>query len=69
MTILVDTNVLLDILTADPAWLPWSVAALQNARTSGPAIINPIICAEIAPAFDCEGPRLEQLNYWCGQLI
>lgn len=60
MTILADANVLLDILTADPVWLPWSVAALQDARTSGPVIINPIICAEIAPAFDCEWPRLDQ---------
>ncbi len=59
-TVLVDANVLLDILTADPTWLSWSSAELQKARASGPVIVNPIVCAEIAPAFDCDWQRLDR---------
>jgi len=60
MAVLVDANVLLDILTADPQWLAWSAAELGKARAAGPVIVNPIICAEIAPAFDFDWRRLEQ---------
>lgn len=59
-TVLVDANVLLDILTADPIWLSWSSAELQKARASGPVIVNAIVCAEIAPAFDFDWKRLDR---------
>ena len=49
--ILFDTNVLLDIATADPVWLPWSEREFRAAATQGPIPINPIIYAELAPAF------------------
>jgi predicted nucleic acid-binding protein len=49
--ILLDTNVLLDIATADPAWLPWSEKEFRAAATQGPILINPIIYAELAPAW------------------
>lgn len=58
-TVLVDANVLLDILTADPAWCQWSLNALQQARSSGPVVINPIVCAEIAPAFGFDWQKLD----------
>jgi hypothetical protein len=48
---LFDTNVLLDIATADPAWLAWSEAQFRAAAAQGPILINPIIYAELAPAF------------------
>lgn len=48
---LFDTNVLLDIATADPTWLSWSEAQLVAASSRGPVLINPIIYAELAPAF------------------
>ena len=48
---LFDTNVLLDIATADPVWLPWSEKQLRAAAARGPILINPIIYAEMAPAF------------------
>ena len=49
---LFDSNVLLDIATADPTWLPWSKAQLRRVIVSqGPILINPIIYAELAPAF------------------
>lgn len=48
---LFDTNVLLDIATADPTWLAWSEMQLRIAAANGPILINPIIYAELAPAF------------------
>ena len=48
---LFDTNVLLDIATADPVWLAWSENQLRQAAAQGPILINPIIYAELAPAF------------------
>lgn len=48
---LFDTNVLLDIATADPTWLSWSEAQFRTAAGQGPILINPIIYAELAPAF------------------
>ncbi len=49
--LLFDTNVLLDIATADVTWLAWSEAQLRAAAAQGPIMINPIIYAELAPAF------------------
>src|SRR5437764_5732814 len=49
--ILFDTNVLLDIATADPTWLAWSERQFRSAAAQGPILINPIIYAELAPAF------------------
>jgi predicted nucleic acid-binding protein len=48
---LFDTSVLLDIRTADAAWLQWSEEQLRRAAAAGPVLINPIIYAELAPAF------------------
>ncbi len=58
--VLVNANVLLDILTADPRWLEWSNSELRKAKARGAIAVNPIICAEIAPAFDCEWARLDK---------
>jgi predicted nucleic acid-binding protein len=49
---LFDTNVLLDLATADPTWLPWSREQFTAAAAQGPVFINPIIYAELAPAFN-----------------
>lgn len=51
-TTLVDSCVLIDVLTDDPTWANWSADALANARDSGELAINPIIYAEISAAFD-----------------
>lgn len=50
--ILVDTNVLLDVLTTDPRWLKWSLAALDAASLHGSLLINDVISAELAARFD-----------------
>ena len=48
---LVDSNVLLDVLTEDPTWLVWSTEALAVAADTGPLFINPIIYAEVSVRF------------------
>jgi len=49
--ILFDTNVLLDIATEDANWFGWSERQFRAAVAQGPILINPIIYAELAPAF------------------
>ncbi len=55
---LVDSNVLLDILTDDPTWSQWSGTALAAARDAGTLVINPIIYAEVSVRFT----RMEDLD-------
>jgi predicted nucleic acid-binding protein len=55
--ILFDTNVLLDIATADAIWLGWSEGQFRAAAAQGPILINPIIYAELAHA-EAEGLTL-----------
>lgn len=47
--VLVDTNVLLDVATADPVWFPWSSKQLAILIDAREAAINPVIYAELAP--------------------
>ena len=37
---LVDTNVILDLVTNDPEWSGWSIAQLEEAALKGPLCIN-----------------------------
>jgi predicted nucleic acid-binding protein len=46
--IMVDTNVLLDLLTEDPAWEPRSARAIAAAADTATLVINPIIYAEMS---------------------
>lgn len=46
--ILVDTNVLLDVVTDDPVWSEWSRAQLIAARGSDELAINDVIFAELS---------------------
>jgi predicted nucleic acid-binding protein len=55
---LVDSNVLLDVLTGDPQWSGWSASALAAAGGQGPLAINPIIYAEVSTYF----VRIEDLE-------
>ena len=55
---LVDSSVILDIVTDDPAWAPWSADALIEARDNGALVINPIVYAEVSAGFD----RIEDLD-------
>ncbi|HET7386631.1 MAG TPA: type II toxin-antitoxin system VapC family toxin [Nocardioidaceae bacterium] len=49
---LVDANVLLDVLTDDQRWAPWSAQALAQAADAGILVINPIVYAEVSTGFD-----------------
>lgn len=55
---LVDTNVLLDVLTEDPAWQTWSSTALASAFETGTVFVNPLIYAEVSIRFS----RIEELD-------
>jgi predicted nucleic acid-binding protein len=45
---LIDSNVLLDLMTDDKRWADWSQAQLEQAASAGPLIINNVIYAEIS---------------------
>ena len=49
---LVDSIVILDLLTDDADWADWSAAALERSATAGRLVINPIIYAEVSIGFD-----------------
>jgi predicted nucleic acid-binding protein len=55
---LVDSNVLLDVATEDPAWFAWSAEALARAADDGPLVINAIVYAEVSIGF----PTIEELD-------
>jgi predicted nucleic acid-binding protein len=55
---LVDSNVILDVLTEDPEWAEWSAAALAAQADAGPLVVNPLVYAEVAARFE----RIEDLE-------
>ncbi len=58
MPILVDSNVLLDVLTEDPRWSPWSMETLAEHGDRDLLAINPIIYAEVSIGF----VRIEEIE-------
>jgi len=46
--ILVDSNVLLDLMTEDARWFAWSAAAIESAADSARLVINAVIYAEVS---------------------
>lgn len=56
--VLVDSNVLLDILTEDAEWYDWSADALRTQGDQSVLVINPIIYAEVSVGFE----RIEELD-------
>jgi predicted nucleic acid-binding protein len=57
-TVLVDSNVLLDVLTEDAAWYSWSAAALAAAADAGALAIDPLVYSEVSIGFE----RIEELD-------
>ena len=49
--VLVDSSVILDVLTVDPEWGDRSAAALAAAADAAPLVIDPIIYAEVSVRF------------------
>jgi predicted nucleic acid-binding protein len=58
MEILVDSNVILDIVTEDKEWFQWSSQTLRDYAENHILVINPIIYAEVSISFD----RIEELE-------
>lgn len=58
MTVLVDSNVLLDVFTEDPEWSAWSGQALADCAERSQLAINPLVYAEISIRFE----RIEELE-------
>ena len=56
MEALVDSNVILDILTEDRRWASWSAKAIEECN--GLLVINPVIYAEVSIGFE----RIEDLD-------
>ena len=56
--VLLDSNVLLDLMTEDPQWFSWSAAAVANAADSSRLVINAIIYAEVSVRYS----RIEDLE-------
>lgn len=56
--ILVDSNVILDVVTDDPQWGEWSSSMLAHCANSSTLVINPIIYAEVSVGFE----RIEELD-------
>ena len=55
---LVDTNILLDLVTDDPVWADWSIRQLDAAALQGPLAINGVVYAELSVRFE----RIEDLD-------
>ena len=66
---LVDSNVLIDIVSGDPEWEEWSSQALAQVAGTGSIAINPVIYSEVSIGFarieSCESAldrlRIERL--------
>ena len=58
MEILVDSSVILDILTEDEYWFAWSAEALADCAKSNILAVNPIIYAEVSIRFE----KVEELD-------
>lgn len=52
MATLVDSNVILDVVTGDPEWGDWSANALAAQAKAGLLVVNPIIYAEVSARFE-----------------
>ncbi len=56
--VLVDSNILLDVMTEDARWLAWSADAIERAAERYRLVINPVIYAEVSIRYS----RIEDLN-------
>ena len=56
--VLIDSNVLLDLMTEDTPWFSWSAAAVERLADSSRLVINTMIYAEVSVRFS----RIEDLE-------
>lgn len=50
--VLVDSNVILDVVTEDPNWFAWSAAQLETLAEDHTLAINPLIYSEVSIGFE-----------------
>ncbi|MHC8509317.1 MAG: type II toxin-antitoxin system VapC family toxin [Rhodospirillales bacterium] len=50
--VFVDSNIIIDSVSADPVWGAWSVARLDEAFTAGPPVINAVVYAEVSASYE-----------------
>jgi predicted nucleic acid-binding protein len=58
MAVLVDSNVLLDLMTEDARWFQWSSQAIEAAAERTRLVINAVVYAEVSVRFS----RVEDLE-------
>ena len=56
--VLVDSNVILDVVTDDPAWREWSADQLAGCADTAMLVVNPIVYAEVSIGFE----RIEEVE-------
>lgn len=50
--VLVDSNVLLDVATEDPAWADWSSSTLERLADEAVLVINALVYSEVSIGFE-----------------
>jgi predicted nucleic acid-binding protein len=56
--VLVDSNVLLDVLTEDPTWFEWTSRAIETEAERSVLVLNAVVYAEVSVGFG----RIEDLE-------
>ncbi|MBL8059405.1 MAG: type II toxin-antitoxin system VapC family toxin [Chthonomonas sp.] len=57
-TYLVDSNILLDVISESQEWFEWSSRVLEDAADQGRIVVNPVIYSEVSVRFS----RIEMLD-------
>jgi predicted nucleic acid-binding protein len=63
MSVLVDTNIILDVITNDPVWAGWSISQLSKLSGAHELAVNTVICAEICTKLLNQA----ELDFWVPQ--
>lgn len=58
MSVLVDSNVLIDVAEDDPVWGDWSRGALEHLADSTQLVLNPLVYAEVSVSY----ARIEEVE-------
>lgn len=58
MAFLIDSNVILDVVTEDKVWFEWSSSIIAQSVETAQAWINPVIYAEVSVGFS----KIEELE-------
>jgi len=51
LSVLVDSNVLIDVAEDDPVWGEWSRGALERLADDSPLVLNPLVYAEVSVSY------------------